>query len=264
MVAKEKLSKFAKSSLECSLSPFLLILWSLSLSYCLVINILDCSYALIAFAMLLRTFLHTGLFVITHDAIHGSAVPRNRCLNDRLGALAIGLYAFLPYEMLRTKHHLHHRYPASSQDPDYHEGDSSNPYLWYWRFMKAYLKGRQGFMAIVKILATYFILAGLGISMVNLLLFWLLPLVFSSMQLFYFGTYLPHRRSALRDGTLHRATSSQFSVLWSLLSCYHFGYHWEHHAYPWLPWYALPASRGTSSTLAQPPTRQVVELERRH
>ncbi len=260
-MAKETLSQFAKSALAPCLSPLLLLLWLLSLSYCLVINILDDSYAFIALAMLLRTFLHTGLFVITHDAIHGSAVPQNRFLNDRLGALAIGLYALLPYEMLRKKHHLHHRYPASAQDPDYHEGAISNPYLWYWRFMKAYLKGRQGLTAIFEILAIYFILAGLGISMVNLLLFWLLPLVFSSIQLFYFGTYLPHRRSVFRDRTLHRATSSQLSVLWSLLSCYHFGYHWEHHAYPWLPWYALPASRGQSSTLAEQPTRQVVGTE---
>ncbi|MBC7883331.1 MAG: fatty acid desaturase [Anaerolineae bacterium] len=264
MIATEKLSKFSKSALEYSLSPLLLVLWSLSLSYCLRLKTPDCSYALIAFAMLLRTFLHTGLFVITHDAIHGSAIPHNRFLNDRLGALAIGLYAFLPYEMLRKKHHLHHRYPASSQDPDYHEGDTSNPYLWYWRFMKAYLKGKQGLIAIFEILATYFILAGLGISMVNLLLFWLLPLVFSSMQLFYFGTYLPHRRTAVRDVTLHRATSSQLSVFWSLLSCYHFGYHWEHHAYPWLPWYALPTSRGQLSTAAEQSTRQVVGIEGHH
>jgi len=262
MVVNGKLNIFTKSAVEFSISLLLVLLWSICLGYCLGLDISHCSMLVIAFAILLRTFLHTGLFVITHDAIHGSAVPQNRSLNDRLGALAIGLYAFLPYEMLRKKHHLHHRYPASPQDPDYHEGDTSNPYLWYWRFMKAYLKGKQGLTAIFEILATYFILAGLGISMVNLLLFWLLPLVFSSIQLFYFGTYLPHRRTATRDATLHRATSSQLSVLWSLLSCYHFGYHWEHHAYPWLPWYALPSSRGQASTVAEYSTRQVVGIER--
>jgi len=240
------------------------MLWSLSLGYCLELNVSNCSFALIVLAVLIRTFLHAGLFVIAHDAIHGGAVPQSRFLNDCLGGLAIGLYAFLPYKPLRKKHHLHHRYPASEKDPDYHEGDTSNPYLWYWQFMQVYLKGKQGFIAIFVILTTYFVLSVLGVSSINLLLFWLLPLLFSSIQLFYFGTYLPHRRTAARDATLHRATSSQLSVFWSLLSCYHFGYHWEHHAYPWLPWYALPTSRGQSSTAAEQPARQVVGIEGHH
>jgi beta-carotene/zeaxanthin 4-ketolase len=204
------------------------------------------SYILIAFAVFLRTFLHTGLFVIGHDAIHATAFTQNRFLNDWLGTLAITLYAFLPYKKMMEKHFLHHRNPASSQDPDYHEVENSNLYSWYVRFMQSYLKGNQVFIVLSGIsLVSSFALKVLGIAPINLFLYWLLPIVLSSMQLFYFGTYLPHRRAETRDKTLHRSTSSQLSVFWSLLTCYHFGYHWEHHAYPLLPWHALPTLRRT-------------------
>jgi beta-carotene ketolase (CrtW type) len=29
----------------------------------------------------------------------------------------------------------------------------------------------------------------------------------------------------------------------SLLTCFHFGYHHEHHDTPWVPWWKLPAQR---------------------
>jgi beta-carotene ketolase (CrtW type) len=32
------------------------------------------------------------------------------------------------------------------------------------------------------------------------------------------------------------------------VSCYFFGYHLEHHAYPYLPWWRLPAAREQTAT----------------
>ena len=29
----------------------------------------------------------------------------------------------------------------------------------------------------------------------------------------------------------------------SFVSCYHFGYHWEHHVAPHVPWWRLPEAR---------------------
>ncbi|MGB2926523.1 MAG: fatty acid desaturase, partial [Limnothrix sp.] len=71
--------------------------------------------------------------------------------------------------------------------------------------------------------------------------FFLLPLFLSSLQLFFFGTYLPHRQG---PKTYQPVTSSnRFQYLWSLVSCYHFGvYHQEHHAFPHKPWFMLPNS----------------------
>jgi len=247
MASKQNLvTRVFNTALALSSSLLLMLLWLLSLEYYLTLKISNCPYIVIAFAILLRTFLHTGLFVITHDAIHGSAVPQNRQINSWLGTLAIGLYAFLPYEKLRNQHFLHHKYPTSSRDPDYHEGYKSNFFTWYLCFMQAYLKGKQVLIILAGVsVVSFSALKLLGVQPVNLLLFWLIPLVLSSMQLFYFGTYLPHRYAATRDRTKHRATSTQLSMFWSLITCYHFGYHLEHHSYPSLPWHALPGCRRT-------------------
>jgi hypothetical protein len=37
---------------------------------------------------------------------------------------------------------------------------------------------------------------------------------------------------------VHNARSSSMPIWLSLLTCYHFGYHWEHHEYPYVPWCA--------------------------
>jgi beta-carotene ketolase (CrtW type) len=79
----------------------------------------------------------------------------------------------------------------------------------------------------------------------NVLVFWTVPLVISSLQLFVFGTYLPHR-GGVGDGSgdgRHQVQSLGFVRIVSLLACYHFGYHWEHHAFPEVPWFRLPELR---------------------
>ncbi len=81
------------------------------------------------------------------------------------------------------------------------------------------------------------------IAPVNIVAFWVLPLVLSSLQLFIFGTYLPHRPTRQEEPNRHRATSSNYPVLYSFLTCYHFGYHWDHHEYSQVPWYHLPKVR---------------------
>jgi beta-carotene ketolase (CrtW type) len=74
--------------------------------------------------------------------------------------------------------------------------------------------------------------------MENLILFWELPAVLSTLQLFYFGTYLPHR--GVHDkGNIHQSRSQAKNHIWAFISCYFFGYHYEHHAYPHMPWWKL-------------------------
>ncbi|MBF2026401.1 MAG: fatty acid desaturase [Oscillatoriales cyanobacterium C42_A2020_001] len=73
----------------------------------------------------------------------------------------------------------------------------------------------------------------------SLLLFWIIPTILSSFQLFYFGTYLPHRELPEGYPNSHRARSTCFAPLWSFLTCYHFGYHEEHHEHPSAPWWQL-------------------------
>jgi beta-carotene/zeaxanthin 4-ketolase len=185
-------------------------------------------------AFLLRVFLSTGLFITAHDAMHGSVSPHHLKLNHQIGAIALRLYALFPYQELLKKHHLHHRFPTGETDPDFHE--NQNFAAWYFHFMRGYWKWSQffGMLAIGLFLHWAF-----QVAFVNLLLFWLLPLVFSSLQLFCFGTYLPHRRA---EGSVapYYSQSYPLPMILSFLTCYHFGYHLEHHQYPQVPWWQLP------------------------
>jgi beta-carotene ketolase (CrtW type) len=58
--------------------------------------------------------------------------------------------------------------------------------------------------------------------------------------LFYFGTFLPHREPEEGYSNIHCAQSNSLPVFWSFITCYHFGYHQEHHEYPHVPWWHLP------------------------
>ncbi len=218
----------------------------LSISSLIVLFSIDVSQTpliLIVAAILLRAFLHTGLFITAHDAMHGTVFPQNRKVNDFIGSIATRMYALLSYKTLLEKHKLHHRYPASDKDPDFFEKEQKNPFAWYAKFMKSYLEGKQTWVLLIGMsLIFYLLLLGLKIPISNLLLFWLLPLSLSSVQLFYFGIFLPHRRPAGGYRNRHRARSNYYSVFWSFIACYHFGYHWEHHEFPNLPWYKLPSA----------------------
>ncbi|MFW6276162.1 MAG: fatty acid desaturase, partial [Bacteroidota bacterium] len=66
-----------------------------------------------------------------------------------------------------------------------------------------------------------------------------LPALLSTLQLFYFGTYLPHRKPHTHDMGRHRARTQSKNHLWAMLSCYFFGYHTEHHESPGTPWWQL-------------------------
>ena len=74
----------------------------------------------------------------------------------------------------------------------------------------------------------------------NLTLFWIIPSILSSVQLFYFGTFLPHREPEGGYKNTHCAETNPLPTFWSFITCYHFGYHEEHHEHPNVPWWKLP------------------------
>jgi beta-carotene/zeaxanthin 4-ketolase len=236
---------YVKCGLELQLNKGLLVAtiivmcWISSLVFLSSINISQSLYLLVLPAILGRTFIQTGLFIIAHDAIHRSVCSRNHDLNDAIGQFAVTLYALLDYQKLGVNHKQHHDQPGQTGDPDFH---NYNKFIWYLKFMKGYLTFRQvviQFLGLGMIfIALHF---GFHVSVLNLFLFWILPIFFSTIQLFYFGTYLPHRQSNVANS--HQATSSDYLLIWSFLTCYHFGYHWEHHEYPCLAWYDLPSVR---------------------
>ena len=219
----------------------IILLWFASAIALLKLQLNEVPLIAILIAMWLRAFLHTGIFIIIHDSIHG-VVSDNQKLNDFMGYVAAFLYAILPYQTLAENHRTHHRYPATDRDPDfYHEPDKF--WLWYGSFMKDYQKGKQFWILFWGMTVIFWILIFLKISVPNIFLFWVIPIIISSLQLFTFGIYLPHRPQSQGYSDRHRAKSSNYSVWLSFLTCYHFGYHWEHHQYPNLPWYRLPLVR---------------------
>lgn len=190
--------------------------------------------------VLLNTFLYTGLFITAHDAMHGTVAPEFPRLNRVIGRVATLLYALFSFEVMRSKHREHHAQPASAGDPDFHDGSHRGFFRWYLHFFFTYVTWKQLLgMAVVFNLLKHVA----GIPDINILLFWVLPSLASTLQLFYFGTYLPHRQPATGYTDPHRAVSNNYSVALSFLTCYHFGYHLEHHERPGVPWWRLPSVR---------------------
>ena len=235
---------FCKINPQISLTvaSIIICLWFASLITFLNLDISQIPLILILLGVFLRSFLHTGLFITTHEAIHG-VISQNRQINNFFGYATSWLYALLPYKILAKNHRLHHSYPASKQDPDFYSLDSNNFLLWYVNFMKKYQEGRQAWILLIGMAIILAFLISLHIPLVNIFLFWVIPILISSWQLFTFGIFFPHRQTAEGYSDRHRAKSNNYSVFWSFIACYHFGYHWEHHQYPNLPWYCLPLVR---------------------
>jgi beta-carotene ketolase (CrtW type) len=193
----------------------------------------------VAVGALWMTWLATGLFITAHDGMHGTIVPGNRRWNDRIGALALFVYAGFPWRRMIAMHRLHHTHAGTEGDPDHHDGAHPGPVRWYLRFVRTYVSWRQ----FVFFAVGYNVLEHVvGIDERAILAFWIVPVVASTVQLFVFGTWLPHRDETASPDR-HRAHSSRLPRWASLLACFHFDYHWEHHEWPHLPWWRLPAAR---------------------
>ena len=195
----------------------------------------------------LQVWLSVGLFIIAHDAMHGSLAPGRRALNEAVGSLALRLYAGFSFRALLPKHQDHHRFAGTEADPDFDHENPDRPVRWYLAFMGEYLSWRL--FGWVTLLATIYstILFALHPEgwwrWTHVFGFWLFPSLVASMQLFWFGTFLPHRHEAAAFGDRHNSRSNAYPAWLSLLTCFHFGYHHEHHLAPGVPWWRLPALR---------------------
>ena len=86
--------------------------------------------------------------------------------------------------------------------------------------------------------------------MINVIAFWAVPGLLAALQLFTFGTYLPHRPQPAPFADRHNARTNTYPIWLSLLTCFHFGYHHEHHEHPQLPWWRLPTARRSPDAAA--------------
>ncbi|MEM8663803.1 MAG: fatty acid desaturase [Pseudomonadota bacterium] len=196
-----------------------------------------------------QAWLFVGLFIIAHDCMHGSLAPGRPWLNRAFGRFVLFLYAGFSYDRLLPEHHKHHRRPATDADPDYNPDNPRAFWPWFLRFMRHYFGWRE-FLTIGAMMAVY--VAVLQPPIVNLLAFYALPAILSALQLFYFGTYRPHRDEdghGFEDD--HKSRTDDFPWFVSLLTCFHFGYHHEHHVSPTTPWWRLPEVRRRAKIAAR-------------
>lgn len=213
--------------------------WAVSLVWLLVgVRLDELAWWGRAGLVLWQMFLYTGIFITAHDAMHGAVLPHKPELNRVIGTFLLMVYGLFSYQKLLKAHWEHHHQPATDLDPDFHNGRWTDAVTWYLYFMVRYWSWWR-FLGLVTI---YHICHGLlQVTEGNLVWFWIVPSLLSSVQLFYFGTFLPHRSP--RDGVYPdelRTQSSYRPIWWSFLTCYHFGYHREHHQYPQLAWWQLP------------------------
>jgi len=214
------------------IAVLIILIWLLHLIYILIFAEVNLTSPLLYLHILLQTYFYTGLFITAHDAMHGT-VARNRKVNNTIGTITTTLFAFLSYRLLSRKHYQHHLHPATEDDPDF-SPHSNNFFVWWFVFMKNYITWIQ-----LVLMAIMFNILLIWFSEIRLILFWVLPALLSTLQLFFFGTYLPHRRPFTNNMQPHFSRSFPKIHFAAMLTCYFFGYHWEHHESPTTPWWKL-------------------------
>ncbi|PLK24546.1 beta-carotene ketolase [Porphyrobacter sp. TH134] len=197
----------------------------------------------LAMAMV-QCWLSVGVFIVCHDAMHGSLVPGRPRLNGVIGAVLLALYAGFAWRQLRDAHFAHHKLAGRAGDPDFDEHHPDNFWRWYGTFFRRYF-GWRSILFVHTVVGIYWLV--LDIPMAQIVLLYGLPALGSSLQLFYFGTFRPHCHEtgpgAAEFADRHNTRSEDFGTLASLASCFHFGYHLEHHRRPDVPWWGLPGAR---------------------
>lgn len=185
--------------------------------------------------IILQCWLYVGLFIVAHDTMHGSLAPGRPRLNAAIGTVIMFVYAGFNWREMRSAHHAHHDHSGTAGDPDFNADDPVHFWRWYVKFFLQYFGLRQ-LLTLVGFTVVYILL---GANYINTIVMWAVPAILSSLQLFYFGTFLTHRHGAAFPDH-HKARSNNYSRIFSLLSCFHFGYHHEHHLFPHEPWWRLP------------------------
>lgn len=214
------------------ISIIIIVLWLFNLMYSLnYVNINLTSFS-IYFHFFIQIFLFTGLFITGHDAMH-NAISSNRTINKVIGYISSFLFAGLSYKKLVNNHRKHHAFVGSENDPDY-SIKHQNPFLWFAIFMYRYLSFTQ-----IIIMAIIFNLLKIKFTEISIWSFWVVPAILSTFQLFYFGTYKPHKLPHTEEMQPYNSRTQRKNHLLAFISCYFFGYHYEHHYKPDKPWWKL-------------------------
>lgn len=252
-----------QTAIGVALALAILVAWALVHGLAVFVVRWDASAASLVAAtavIALQTWLGTGLFIVAHDAMHGSLAPAAPRAGRALGRVALAMYAGFRFDPLARAHHAHHHRPGTADDPDFDDRHPDRFWRWYLTFLRRYFGLRE---AVVLALLWFTWTTVLRAPVGPLLAFWAVPALLSSLQLFRWGTWLPHRHGA--DGFVdrHRARSSRAPAWRTLLACFHFGLHLEHHRQPRVPWWRLPSVRDVhSQALGSTPSQRAARPQR--
>lgn len=249
-IDRRRRDRAVQTAIGLTLAALIAGAWSTVQILCLfVIDWRTAPFWLAPAAMLLTTWLFVGLFIVAHDCMHGSLAPGRPWVNRTVGRVVLAFYVAFPYDRLLPDHHRHHRRPGTADDPDF-DADHPDRFIpWFARFMRHYFRWRQFWIMG----AVFMALIALGVSPFAILAFYAVPAILSALQLFYFGTWRPHRLEEGEFADEHRSRTDDFPWLVSLFTCFHFGYHHEHHLSPTLPWWRLPDARRSRQAPAPAP-----------
>lgn len=101
-----KLTPVVKSKSEFKalfIAIVIVSVWVISLSILLSLDISKLKFWMLLPVILWQTFLYTGLFITSHDAMHGVVFPQNPKINHFIGTFTLSLYGLLPYQKLLKK-----------------------------------------------------------------------------------------------------------------------------------------------------------------
>lgn len=155
----------------------------------------------------LQCWLSVGLFSVAHGAMHGSLAPGLAQVTAMVGALLLLICAGFGWQKLRTAHFDHAG--MSAQQPiriSMPAIRSTSQHFWAWcrLFLRRHFGWRS--MACVGTVVLVYLTA-FGALLKNIVLLYGLPAFASSLQLFCFGSYCPHRREGPASADHHRSPS---------------------------------------------------------
>lgn len=228
-----KRKKFVRILMGILIASLIIVSWAAHLLYCLSSLEINFTSPFFYLHILIQTFLFTGLFITAHDSMHGTVAPSRKFVNNFFGRVSSFLFAGFSYNRLRKNHFEHHNHPGTEHDPDFNVR-SQNFFIWWFGFMIKYSTIWQ-----VITMAIIFNLFKIRFDEISIIFFWVIPALLSSLQLFYFGTYLPHKHPHTDEMNPHKARSQKRNHILAFFTCYFFGYHYEHHDSPGTPWWKL-------------------------
>lgn len=214
------------------IAAVILIVWGSHLFYSLTYVDVSLSNPFMYLHMLLQGYFYTGLFITGHDAMH-MTIARSNKVNRFFGYLSCFLFAGMSYKRLVKNHFMHHKHPGEEPDPDFNT-KSQNFFIWWGTFLVRYTTISQ-----LIVMGVFYNVLKLQFSEPAIWAFWVIPAFLGTFQLFYFGTYLPHMKPHEEIMKPHNARSLKKNHLLAMLTCYFFGYHYEHHESPGTPWWQL-------------------------